>query len=376
MARENLEVIVFVRSASLGVTPAVSRYVSALREFGFGGLIQGLELAYLGRRSSLEGLQATTSMSSPFETTRQRAIALLRWQVFQLVTLWRLRPRVIQLCDVFSVAPAVAAKFLFGSVLVFDIRDNAKLAVGHRSHGLGLLLGAVEAVGALASDEVIVVSLPLKAILPARARAKATVVPNAPAADSFCELRFSEGKTLRVNLSGFVSFRRNLDAWLRAAVSDGGVTLDLYGNVADERTAEILRQYGMSPVLPCGREDAIHRMQAADVVSLMYDPAIEINRFAAPNKLYEALMLGKPVLCARGMRMAEELEERDCGFAVDYGDEGALREAIARLRAPGARERMGANGRRLFVESYRGVAAMNIRSLYERLGLITPAGQG
>jgi hypothetical protein len=118
----------------------------------------------------------------------------------------------------------------------------------------------------LASDAVMVVA-PLRATLPRSARPRAIVVPNSPAEDSFLALRFSEGDGLRVNLSGFVSFRRNLEAWGEVSITDPAIKLDLYGNVADSLTAAILERFGMGPISSCSNTEAIARMADADVVS-------------------------------------------------------------------------------------------------------------
>ena len=41
--------------------------------------------------------------------------------------------------------------------------------------------------------------------------------------------------------------------------------------------------------------DAMARMEASDAVALLYDPSVVANRYAAPNKFYEAMMIGRPV---------------------------------------------------------------------------------
>ncbi len=56
-----------------------------------------------------------------------------------------------------------------------------------------------------------------------------------------------------------------------------------------------------------------------------------MHRFAAPTKLYEAMMLAKPVILNRGCGLEEWVEERNVGWLVDYGDADALRRLLVRL---------------------------------------------
>jgi glycosyltransferase involved in cell wall biosynthesis len=365
--------LLFIRSGPLQVTPAIARYVSHLRLRDFAGRMSGLELLYREHSFPPLPIDALRSHHARFATTRERIFSLVEWQWVQLVEMLRARPDIIHITDIFSAVPALMAKLVGGAALIFDIRDNIRLSLRHRSRVAAELLGALESLTVLASDGVIVVSPALREELPASRRAHACVIPNAPLRDDFNGFRFSEDGAMRVNLSGFVSHRRNLAAWCAAQARDPALRLDLYGTVADAATARILDEAGLTCAPPCAHAEALERTRHADIVSLMYDPSVAINRYAAPNKLYEGLMLGKPIICATGMKMADELARWECGLAVAYGSPEALAGAIDRLRDPATRLRMGRNARRLFTETYAGMAARELDALYRRLGLIAKA---
>lgn len=61
-----------------------------------------------------------------------------------------------------------------------------------------------------------------------------------------------------------------------------------------------------------------------DIMLAIYDPAIENHRFAAPNKFYESLMLGKPVIMVRGTGMSEIVEGNAIGELIEYSKEGFI----------------------------------------------------
>lgn len=55
-----------------------------------------------------------------------------------------------------------------------------------------------------------------------------------------------------------------------------------------------------------------------DIILAIYDPAIENHLFAAPNKFYEGLMLGKPLIMVRGTGMSDVVAKNDIGELIDY----------------------------------------------------------
>lgn len=50
----------------------------------------------------------------------------------------------------------------------------------------------------------------------------------------------------------------------------------------------------------------------------LYDPSVEINRLAASNKLYDAMMLGVPVITNNGLLMSKFVEENSIGFNLSF----------------------------------------------------------
>ena len=90
----------------------------------------------------------------------------------------------------------------------------------------------------------------------------------------------------------------------------------------------------------------------ADVVFCMFDPADPSNQIGMPNKLFEAMACGRPIVCTKGVYSGEVTEQEEAGLAVEYNEE-ALREAIIRLRDdPGLRERLGRNALKAAMREY------------------------
>ena len=68
-----------------------------------------------------------------------------------------------------------------------------------------------------------------------------------------------------------------------------------------------------------------------DIMTAIYDPSNENCRRAAPNKFYESLMLGKPVVMAGGTGMSDLVREHNIGTLIEFSEEGfehGIRELI------------------------------------------------
>jgi len=71
---------------------------------------------------------------------------------------------------------------------------------------------------------------------------------------------------------------------------------------------------------------------AADILVAVYDPAFGNNRDSVPNKLFEAMSAGKPIIVAKGTWTGETVEKTGCGLTVAYGTDEVF-GAIDRLLA-------------------------------------------
>ncbi|MGC8778934.1 MAG: glycosyltransferase, partial [Candidatus Caldatribacteriaceae bacterium] len=85
----------------------------------------------------------------------------------------------------------------------------------------------------------------------------------------------------------------------------------------------------------------------------LYDPSLRNNQLAAPNKLYEAMMLGRPLVTNRGTLVSQLVEEEKIGVTFTYGDVEGLASAMRWLKEhPEEREEMGHRARRVYEERY------------------------
>ena len=107
----------------------------------------------------------------------------------------------------------------------------------------------------------------------------------------------------------------------------------------------------------------------ADAVLLALDPANLNNRLATPNKFYEAMAAGVPLVTCRELLLGHFVAEAGIGVAFAWGDWHELRRAIAGLRdAPEERKTMGARARELAERRFGWtVCEARLAELYGRL---------
>jgi glycosyltransferase involved in cell wall biosynthesis len=100
-------------------------------------------------------------------------------------------------------------------------------------------------------------------------------------------------------------------------------------------------------------QSAIQLSAAADVLIATYDPAIPNHRYSSPNKVFEAMLLGKPIIVAQDTNMDRIIRQSDCGLVVPYGDITALESALLCLQSdPELRQRLGQNARKAYDSTY------------------------
>jgi glycosyltransferase involved in cell wall biosynthesis len=99
-------------------------------------------------------------------------------------------------------------------------------------------------------------------------------------------------------------------------------------------------------------DEVIPMTRKSDCVFLMIDPADLNNSIALANKQFEAMVCGRPIICARGTYSGEVTEQEEVGLTVEYTEE-ALKQAIIKLRDnSGLREKLGRNALEAAISKY------------------------
>ena len=68
--------------------------------------------------------------------------------------------------------------------------------------------------------------------------------------------------------------------------------------------------------------DTLQLESKCDLITAIYDPKIPNHYYAAPNKFYESLMLGKPIIMAKNTGMDDIVEKHEIGEVIEYSKKG------------------------------------------------------
>jgi len=100
-------------------------------------------------------------------------------------------------------------------------------------------------------------------------------------------------------------------------------------------------------------DTVIRKILDADILFAFYDPSIPNNKYASPNKLFEAMMAGKPIIMNYNIAASRIVEEEKCGLLVEYGNIDEIKKAILKLRKDSILyKKLGKNGRKAYEEKY------------------------
>lgn len=357
----NLRVAV-LRSNPIAPDPRVEKILTALTR-------AGIEVAALGwdrtgslpENENLRGARLTRLLiRAKFGSGLANFPALFRWQVGLLRWLVRNRGRfdLIHACDFDTILPALFCRLFWKKKVIYDIFDFYADHLRQTPVWIKNLIRKVDLWAINRADAVILVDDSRREQIRGSRPKRLEIIYNSPADEQpDTDAVESDMKRPRLIIAyvGLLQRERGLFEMLEVLLRHPEWRLDLGGFGGDED--EIAAQARMMPnVRWFGRIDyrtTLSLSRQADVLFATYDPSVANHRYSSPNKVFEAMMLARPIIVARNTNMDRIITEADCGIVVEYGSTEELEKALMMLsRDPGLRERLGKNGRRAYDEIY------------------------
>lgn len=354
--------VVICRSNPIAPDPRVEKIARSLSAEGYAVTALGWDRSgTLPKQQDLDGLRVyRLRIKAKYGSGLMNLPALLVWQVcllWWLVT-HRRSYHIIHACDFDTIIPALICKLLWKNPVIYDIFD---FYADHLRRTPGFLKKAIRSIDYWAiskADGVILVDdARREQILGSHPKICISVynspedVPYQPRNDAVQPT----GSKLRIAYVGLLQVERGLFEMIAVLRRHPEWQLDLAGFGGDEQQIVTIIQ-AMPNIAWHGRisyQRALDLSQAADVLFATYDPAIPNHRYSSPNKVFEGMMLGKPIIVAEDTNMDRMIKEAECGIIVKYGDIAALEDALKRLAEDTAlRERLSRNARRAYDQVY------------------------
>lgn len=310
----------------------------------------------------------------PLKAPYARMRLVLYYPIFWfwvLANLVALSPSIIHACDLEAVIPSAIYKFVFRCKLIFDSFDRYAMAFIPKAHTI--LYSAVHKIenflGQI-SDALITVS-PQRLETFSKLPELTAVVMNCPRDVRLEKKSIARHPTLledefTVVYAGTVAWDRGLELLLRAIGKIENIRIVIAGICTNPYLMTLIES---SPkAIYFGQldySDAVRLQSFASVIPLLYDQQIPNNQLASPNKLFEAMMLGIPVISNVCIDL---IEKYGCGLAVEYNMHSivnALRKLVSNDTLCNT---LGINGRKAFEQRFNwSTMEQNLLQIYHSL---------
>ena len=334
--------IVFLRSNPVAPDPRVEKEAAALIEGGHHVRVLAWDRTGTARSPLDETLQVTRYRGrASFGSGAKNFPRLVLWNLWLM---WRLISQhdsydAVHACDFDTALPALLVKRLFGKRLVYDVFDlySAFEATSWAKRLLKRVLFRAElAVIARADATILVDKARTRQIAGARPR-QLEFIYNSPAMSEQLNAtphQRVKGVT-RVAYVGVLFPERGLREMIAVVADDERYVLEIggFGPMAGEIALAASRHRNVVFHGTLDYASTLALYGECDVLFATYDPRVPNHRFSSANKLFEAMMLGKPIIVAEGTSMDEVVRKYDIGAVVEYGDVESLKRALAEFGA-------------------------------------------
>ncbi len=317
--------VLIIRSNGVKNDPRVEKYLNFLKAKGGEYHILGWDRK--NEKLSLENCTYYNRNSGYNVGGLKAAWNRLLWMCFCLRQIIRIRPTFIHGCDLDSTFPAVIYKSLFNNKVrvLFDVFDWFSATLSNQSKVIRWCFNWMESVSTKRSDYVFICEEERKEQIPYDISSKLYVLPNIPLIgneNSFKfndnNLKFSNDKLVLSYVGGLYN-ERFLDELLQLA-SDGLINLLIagYGDKGlEEKCYRVSQQDNVKYFGPVLYENGLHISYNSDIVYAMYCKSNPNHIYAAPNKYYETMLLGKPIITTDGTIVGDKVVKHNIGYVIE-----------------------------------------------------------
>ena len=378
--------LVICRSNPIAPDPRVEKEARTLSQAGHDVTLIGWDrTGKLPQKGQVQGIPfIRLPIKAEYAAGMLNLPQLLRWQWGLLI--WLVRHRyeydLIHACDFDTIIPALVCRTIWHKKVVYDIFDFYADHLRATPEWIKKAIRAIDLRCVSMADAVILADDSRWEQIQGSQPRRSAVIYNSPEDHPFSpqdgkstDQTFSQrpdNSLLHIVYIGLLQVERGLFELIGLLRRHPQWSLALAGFGGDE--VYVLEQLQDMPnTIWHGRisyQESIQLSTAADTLIATYDPNIPNHRYSSPNKIFEAMMLGKPIIVAQDTNMDRIISQAECGLVVTYGDESDLESALLRLETePELCQRLGANARKAYESTYSWkIMQDRLLKLYAELG--------
>ena len=315
--------VIFLRSLDCNPDPRVQKYCDYLTEnlIGYRILCWDRDLKYKD-----DAVRIYFHKKAGYGTGLKNIVGILKFNRFLIKQLYRYRKsyKIIHACDFDTILSALLFKIFFRKVVIYDIFDWFVDSRHFRNRFLKKCILALEKIALKSSDTVIICDEERKKQLNYEPK-NLWILPNIPSFKDTNNSILSTSFTapisgiIRLSYVGTMPADRGIDKLLECVKNNHSLQLDIAGfGIMDKLVKKYsdecsnIHFYGTVPY-----EIGMQIMRNSDIIIAIYEKSVLNNVYAAPNKYYEGLYLGKPILTTKGTLVGYHTEKYETGFVID-----------------------------------------------------------
>lgn len=153
----------------------------------------------------------------------------------------------------------------------------------------------------------------------------------------------SKNKDFELHIAGFGQLHDEIISY-----SNSFANIYYYGKIPYESTLQLEKQ--------------------CDIMTAIYDPTVANHKFAAPNKFYEAMMLGKPLIMVKNTGMDKIVSDNCFGRVIEFNAEGFENAIIEIKNEKESWSEISERMKKMFEEKYSwNIMEEELRKIYESI---------
>ena len=258
----------------------------------------------------------------------------LKWMWFILKTLFSVHDNLqIHACDLDAAFPAAVYKMLSrrSHFLLFDIFDWISDTLYNQGKIVSLAFRFMERFSVKRADHIIICEPERVRQIPYNIEGRYSVLQNIPSfttTDFLYEdkaFQFDNPLVTLVYVGGFTNDRCLAEVIEGAAKGHYNLNIAGYGTndivalLEAHKDCPHIRYYGKVEY-----SKGLRIMFNSDVIYAMYSKQNPNHLYAAPNKYYEAMFVGKPLITTNGIIIADKVRQNGFGYGIDESSDDLI----------------------------------------------------
>lgn len=368
---------IIIRSNDIFSDPRAMKYIQYLKSENLPYILIGWDREGKLNTSNKENEYFFKSRAGFNVGGWKAVINRMLWMFFVLRTLYKLDARNVTLhgCDLDSAFPAAVYKYLRGkkNQLIFDVFDWFSDTLYNQRKYILLAFKRMEKFTVKWADKVIICEPERIDQIPyAEVKNKLEIFPNIPFFNDTSFLKYREDCNFSNNLITFAYVGGfSEDRCIREIIeiaATGRINL-LIAGYGSSSCIELLNQLKDSPCIKYfGKVDyqkALNIMYNADVIYAMYATSNPNHIYAAPNKFYEAMFLGKPIFTTAEIILEKKVRTLQMGYISGESSE-QISQTIETITAVDLCEK-GNNAHKLWLKKYQNYTQKFMEEIYRTI---------